>query len=112
MLVTTIIGHYYIGKEVPNFLCSKTWGIVSSLITMVIFFYTYTGILGKNVAFIDISSFFAITAFGEYVAYLFMINKTRCNTKAALATLVVIFVCFLLFTYYPPNIGIFKELHL
>ena len=58
MLLTTIIGYFYIGKSIPNFLCVKTIGIIVSMLFTVVFFYTYTGILGKNIAVIDISSFF------------------------------------------------------
>ena len=58
MLLTTLIGYFYIGKSIPNFLCVKTIGIIVSMLFTVVFFYTYTGILGKNIAVIDISSFF------------------------------------------------------
>ena len=58
MLLTTIIGYFYIGKSIPNFLCAKTMEIIASMLFTVVFFYTYTGILGKNIAVIDISSFF------------------------------------------------------
>ena len=58
MLLTTIIGYFYIGKSIPNFLCAKTMEIIVSMLFTVVFFYTYTGILGKNIAVIDISSFF------------------------------------------------------
>ena len=58
MLLTTIIGYFYIGRSIPGFFCSKTIGIVSAMVFTIIFFYTYTGILGKNIAIVDISSFF------------------------------------------------------
>ena len=61
MLLTIIIGIFYFKKDVPNFLCSKTIGIVVALTFTVIFFYTYTGVLGKNIAIIDIASFFIAT---------------------------------------------------
>ena len=63
MVLTTIIGMFVVGKVVPNFLCSKTIGILTALIFTVIFFYTYTGVLGKNIAAIDIASFFIATIF-------------------------------------------------
>ena len=44
MLLTIIIGYFYIGKDVPNFLCSKTIGILVSMAFTIIFFYTYTSI--------------------------------------------------------------------
>ncbi len=72
MLLTLIIGYCYIGKNAPNFLCSKTIGIITSMLFTIIFFYTYSGILGKNIAIVDISLFFVATILGEYVAYRLM----------------------------------------
>lgn len=63
MLITTIIGLLYFRKDVPNLLCSKTIGIIVALSFTVVFFYTYTGVLGRNIAAIDIASFFIATIF-------------------------------------------------
>lgn len=109
MLITTLIGWFYFRKEAPNFLCSKTIGILVAMAFTVIFFYTYTGILGKNIAFIDLSSFFIATILGEFVAYLLIINKFKCNNFIAIITLAIIFVCFIIFTFNTPKIGIFKD---
>ena len=40
MLLTTIIGYFYIGENAPNFLCSKTLGIIISMLFIIVFFYT------------------------------------------------------------------------
>lgn len=109
MLITTIIGYFYIKRDAPNFLCSKTVGILTAMAFTVIFFYTYTGILGKNITFIDISSFFISTILGEYVAYLLMVNKFKCNKMCAIIILIIIGICFIVFTYHTPNIGIFQD---
>lgn len=109
MLLTLIIGYFYIGKNISNFLCSKTIGIITSMLFTVIFFYTYSGILGKNLAIIDISSFFVATILGEYVAYRFMNSTFKCNNKIAIIVLIIVGICFVTFTYSAPQIGIFKD---
>ena len=109
MLATTIIGYFYFNKSIPNYLCAKTAGIVASMFFVISFFYTYTGVLGKNFAIIDISSFFLTTIIGEYISYRLIINKFNCNNKISLIILIVIFICFVVFTYFTPNIGLFKE---
>lgn len=109
MLLSIIIGYFYIGKEVPNFLCSKTIGILVSMVFMIIFFYTYTGILGRNIPAIDIASFFIATILGEFASYVLIVNNFKCNNVIAIIALVLIFVCFIIFTYFTPNIGIFKD---
>lgn len=109
MLITTIIGYFYIGKRYGNFLCSKTLGILTAMAFTIIFFYTYTGIIGKNIAIIDISSFFIATILGEFLSYLLIINSFECNSKTAVIVLFVLFICFVIFTYFPPKLGIFKD---
>ena len=109
MLLTTIIGYFYIGKDAPNFLCSKTIGILVSLAFTIVFFYTYTGVLGKNIAFIDISSFFIAVILGEVISYVLIINKFKCNNKIAIIILIILFICFIVFTYHTPKIGLFKD---
>lgn len=109
MLLTTIIGLFYFGKSIPNFLCSKTIGILVALSFTVIFFYTYTGILGTNVAIIDISSFFIATILGEFVSYVLIMNHFKCNNILAVIVLIILLLCFIIFTYFPPDLGLFKD---
>ena len=110
MLLTTIIGYFYIGKDTSNFICSKTMGILLSMLFMIVFHYTYSGIIGKTIAAVDISSFFIAVIVGEFVAYVFIINRFRCKNIIAIITLIVIlFIGFVVFTYFTPNIGIFKD---
>ena len=109
MLLNTIIGYFYLKKDIPNFLCSKTIGIVSAMALMVIFFYTYTGILGRNISVVDIASFFIEAIVGEFVAYIFIDNKIKCNRTTAIIVLIIIFISFIIFTFFTPNVGIFKD---
>ena len=109
MVLAMIIGYFYIGKNVPNLLCSKTIGIIISMIFMVIFFYTYTGILGKNIPIIDIASFFIATIVGEFLSYVLIVNNFKSSDLISIITLIIIFICFIFFTYFTPNIGIFKD---
>lgn len=109
MLITTIIGYFYIGKDISNFLCAKTLGIITAIIFTVAFFYTYTGILGTNIAILDIGSFFVAVAIGEFVTYKILASYFSCNKKAAIITLIVLFLCFIIFTYITPKIGLFKD---
>ena len=109
MLLTTIIGYFYIEKNAPNFLCSKSLGILASMSFIIIFFYTYTGIIGKSIVFIDIASFFIAVILGEYLAYKLITSNFKCNNIIAIIILTVILICFVVFTYFPPNMEILKD---
>lgn len=110
MIITTIIGLIYFRKKdkINNFLCAKTIGIIVALSFVVIFFYTYTGVIGTNFAILDIGSFFVGVFLGEYTAYKLIKKGALCDNKLAII-LIIIFSLFIIFTYKTPNLGIFKD---
>lgn len=110
MLITTIIGLFIFDKnDYKNFLCSKTIGILVSLSFIIVFFYTYTGILGRNIALIDILSFFISVILGNLTTYYMMVNKKLCNNNVSKLVLIVMFLAFIRYTYSPPNIQLFQD---
>jgi len=112
MLITTIIGYFYIGKKIPDFLCAKTCGIVGSMLFVIVFFYTYTGVIGRNFSFLDIGSFFVAVLLGEYVAYKIITSVNtnfKCDKNWAIIILTLLFMSFVIFTYFTPQIGLFKD---
>lgn len=109
MLMTTIIVYFYKGRLIPNYLCAKVSGIILSIAFTVIFFYTYTGIIGKNFAIVDIGIFFVAVALGQHIAYKKMQSTFSCNNIRAIIILVLLYLCFVTFTFFPPNINLFKD---
>lgn len=108
-LLTIIIGYFYLEKSISNFVCSKTLGLLISICFTVVFFYTYTGILGKNIAFIDIASFFISVLIGEFISYVLIINNFKCKNSIAVIVLLILMILFIVFTFNPPKIGLFKD---
>ena len=109
MLITLVIGYFYKGKNISNYLCAKVLGIIVAILFTITFFYTYTGIIGTNFAIVDISSFFIAVALGQYVAYKKMKSKSFCNKVIAIIILIVLYFCFIIFTFFPPHIALFKD---
>lgn len=73
-------------------------------------FYTYSGILGRNIAFIDIAIFYisVLTAFG--IAWKLR-DSDRVSKLCPFIRLftAVMLLAFFLFTFAPPDIGLFAE---
>ena len=109
MLLVTIIGYFFYSNDKTNYLCSRLLGILTSLLFTIIFFYTYTGILGFNISILNISSFFIAILLGEYVFYKSFNSNFICNKQIAIILLLLLLISFILFTYFPPNIGLFKD---
>ena len=53
MLFMTVIGYFY-NKDINNFLYAKLASILVAMSFIVVFFYTYTGVIGRNFAVLDI----------------------------------------------------------
>ena len=110
MLITIIIWYLYKGKDIDNYLSSKVIGTVVMISFTIVFYYTYSGILGTNYTGVDVSIFFIAVALGQYVSYKLMKTKFHGNNITATIILLVLLLCFVIFTFFPPNIALFKDL--
>ena len=99
-----------IGKKLCNYWFAQATGILVSLTFVVVFFYTYTGIIGDNFAILDISSFIIGILLGEYTIYKILKNNFLCSMEVpAIMVLIIILLCFFIFTIYPPIIPLFED---
>lgn len=75
-------------------------GIIISL------YYTYFGVFGKNVDFVNIILYFL----AMFVAYFYIATgKTRLNFPWALTIIVIFIILTSVFSFYPPQIPFFAE---
>ena len=109
MFLTTIIGYIYSKNIVSNYLCVKTKALFLSLSFVVVFFYTYTGIIGTNFGFINIGSFIVAILLEEFYTIKSVRNDTDCNNFFWISIWIILAILFIVFTFYPPHIGLFKD---
>ena len=84
--------------------------IAAGLLFIVTVFYTYTGILGGNVDFLNILTFALGTAVAFWVEYKILTGKENITLKTtSLIILIVIAFLFVIYTTNPPQIGLFKD---
>lgn len=75
-----------------------------------ILFYTYSGVLGFNLQIVDISTFYISTAIAFYIIYKVSLSCSAEPYKKLLSFLLVaVFVGFIVFTIFPPDIAIFRS---
>ena len=108
-LITIIIGCYYNKDIIPKYISAKVKGLLIAMSFITIFFYTYTGILGYNISFLDISSFFIAIIICEIITYKSFLSNSSNNFIQYLVILIILFFCFIVFTYNPPKLGLFKD---
>lgn len=109
MVMAAIVEYFFIDTK-ENYIKSKFIGIITTLMFIVVFFYTYTGIIGKNFLIMDILTFIVGVILGEYVVYKNMINnKASSNQAIYVIVIAILTILFGLFTYNPPKINLFKD---
>lgn len=114
MTAFTILEYFLYGKNREGFLPVKTASILLGMISIIALFYTYTGILGFNVFFLDIGTFLA----SVYIAYCFSLKQIQeprrfwtlpFSKVAALLILLALVICFIIFSFRPPHISLFAN---
>ncbi len=109
MLITIIIGTIYYKDDYKNYLCIKTKGLLISLLSIIVLFYTYSGILGNNISAINIAIYIISIIIGQIYSYNKLNDISICNNKVALWVLITLLISFILFTFKTPQIGIFED---
>lgn len=109
MLITGIMGYFIFKNDFPSYICAKTIGIICAMLFTIIFFYTYTGIIGTNYDFLNISTFIIAVILGEYITYILTFNHIDCDKSSSVITLILLTSTFLIFTFNPPKINLFKS---
>lgn len=109
--IFAIIESRVIGDKYHSFLCKKLSGILKGIITIPVLYYTYTGILGKNIDWLNITIFFIATAIAFFSEYKALRQNKRCIIGDSLALIFLIFLAllFIIFTFFPPYIPLFQD---
>lgn len=112
MLVAGIVEYFALRGKTKNMIQAKAVAIVFAICYIIVFFYTYTGIIGTNFFILDILSFLLSIIIGEWIAYKIIINKSLYENKNkifAIIILTILLISFMLFTFNPPKINLFKD---
>ncbi len=105
-----VVELFAIGKTYKNFAFAGLVGVLSGMAFIVVAFYTYTGVLGKSIDFLNILIFVIGTALAFLTEYKILTGKGTITFKIpSLVILVVIAILFVNFTTNPPQAGIFKD---
>jgi hypothetical protein len=110
-LVYAVLEYSRFGKSANNFPFAKTLGIYLIPITIVVLYYAYTAILGHGLLVVDIAIFVVAVIVGQLVSYKLLIASPlpkRLNRFAPI-TLAVLAILFVLFTFYPPQLSLFRD---
>ena len=109
MLLFAIFQSFFL-KDRPDFWCIKLRGTLLGLCLIPLLFYTYNGVIGPSPDFINIGIFFISgAAVYLYEGWQFKGKIRSCAPQRAIFTFCLIGALFVLFTFMPPALGLFKD---
>ena len=94
-----------------QFVISKIFGIYFLILSIIIFYYTYTFFISENILFIDITSTIIFIILAHLFSYKITTSYKNYKTwyHLALALLFLYFCMYFWFTISPPHINIFLD---
>lgn len=110
MLIYSLIIILKFHKKYSCITSALSFGILAGAFLIPLFYYAYTSILGKNVFILDISIFILSIVIAFWLSYKLTLSCRPEPYKFLLCTMMcILFVCFLVFTYHPPDVTIFQD---
>ncbi len=101
---------FQLKKELPCITSSLYLGILLGTFFIPVFFYTYTGVLGRDFFFLDLADFVLGVILAFAAAYRLTDScRVQPYCKFLFGLVCLCAVCFLLFTYRPPNCNLFLD---
>ena len=86
------------------------FGILMGAFLIPLFYYAYTSILGRNIFILDISTFLLSIVTAFWLSYKLTLScRLESYTSLLCIMVCILFVCFLAFTYSPPDVTVFQD---
>lgn len=111
MTVFALIEYRVWGKETENFWCVKLLGLLLGLGLIPVIYYTYTGILGIRIDWLNVAIFFIAAAAAFYMETKLFQKEFSCpfGGKVSFAVILLVGAAFIALTFLPPHIPFFRD---
>jgi hypothetical protein len=110
-LLLMLIEYALLKKAASNFALAKTIGVYLMVFIIPTVFYSYTAITGKSIFVIDISTFVVAVIIGQISSCKLLTYKKlpKNFNRISIVALTLLGLAFILFTFYPPQLLIFRD---
>ncbi|GAB6139268.1 DUF6512 family protein [Halanaerobaculum tunisiense] len=106
----SLIEYPAIKDKVKNYFWGKTLGVLALEVFIILFFYTYTAIIGEHILWLDIASYVVGSIICQIINYnIISRKKPRFNDRLGLICFIGFGGLLILFTFFPPHLPIFKD---
>lgn len=111
LMIFSLIEYFFIRDKVNNFIFAIAVAVVAFQLFIVVFFYIYTNLIGKNIFFLDISSFIIGAIICQLIGYKIMMMRqlNKVFLPIGLSILIINALLLMIFTYNTPKLPIFLD---
>ena len=98
-------------KDQKNYWCVILAEILLGLVLIPVLFYTYNGVFGKSPDWVNIAIFYiSALLVSLFEWWVFKTDRLQCNhSRPAFAAICLISMLFVVFTFAPPQIPLFRD---
>lgn len=107
MLLYTVFAGKKVEQTIPCVWRASFTGILVGIWAIPVLFYTYSGILGYNTAWLNILLFVISVILAFVVVYLVAESCKNADARVLRLVIYAFLVAFMVFTVYPPALGLF-----
>lgn len=108
-----MVEFFVYGHRLDNFTQGKIIGLLSGILTVLVIFYTYSGVLGFTVVAVDVVIFYIAVIVAYFVSCRILLKQGLYSAwydrRIAECLLVLIILLSILFTYQKPELGLFQN---
>ncbi len=110
MLAYSLFLAFRLRREYPCIVSAFCFGILAGTWLIPAFYYAYTSILGKNVFLLDIGTFILSVLAAFLLSYRLTLScRLKPFTLLLCGLVCILFICFVRFTYRPPDLILFQD---
>lgn len=106
-----IIRWFIDGKDEPNYLSANIYGVLTGMIFIIVSYYTYSGIIGNHFFIIDMI-IYGCSIILALIITKNLIDSPRFDDNLRVISWIILFIIvlvFVIFTFNPPHINLFKD---
>lgn len=108
MLAYSFLEYFCVGMAYPNFWCVKLLGTLVGLLLIPAVYYTYTGAFGVSADWFNIAIFYLVAMLVYWMETKLLQSGRLGRCRFAPVALVGLGVVFVMLTYFPPNLPLFR----
>ncbi len=108
LLAFAVFEYFFIGKMYNGFFCIKAKAILLGILSVIVLYYTYSGIIGQNYMIPDVLIFYI----SIFISTLYFVQNYKSNENKNLIgiiILILVWIIFIVFTFSTPHINLFLD---